>query len=70
MTSVPVDPGMKRSPAASKAPSAVGDLARLTVNGLGNKMRNGCDDAELPHCTMQGLRKAGATGDEPMAIFG
>ena len=41
-------------------------------------MRQWCDEAGLPHCTMHGLRKAaatvaaenGATDDELMAIFG
>ncbi|WP_274631206.1 tyrosine-type recombinase/integrase [Arvimicrobium flavum] len=63
-----------------------GDLAFLvtdwgrpfSVDGLGNKMRQWCDQAELSHCTMHGLRKAGATiaaengatDDELMAIFG
>jgi integrase len=63
-----------------------GDLAFLvtewgrpfSVDGLGNKMRQWCDQAELFHCTMHGLRKAGATiaaengatDDELMAIFG
>ena len=28
--------------------------------GLGNKMREWCDEADLPHCTAHGLRKAGA----------
>ncbi len=28
--------------------------------GFGNKMREWCDDAGLPHCTAHGLRKAGA----------
>ncbi|WP_457814034.1 site-specific integrase [Sinorhizobium meliloti] len=50
----------------------------FTVNGLGNKMRDWCDQAELFHCTTHGLRKAGATiaaengatDEELMAIFG
>lgn len=29
-----------------------------TANGLGNAMRDWCDEAGLPHCTMHGLRKA------------
>ena len=28
--------------------------------GFGNKMREWCDEAELPHCTAHGVRKAGA----------
>ncbi|TPL29518.1 site-specific integrase [Mesorhizobium sp. B2-4-8] len=66
--------------------SACGDLTFLTsewgkpftVNSLGNKMRDWCDQAELPHCTLHGLRKAGATmaaengatDEQLMAIFG
>lgn len=50
----------------------------FTVNGLGNKMRDWCDEAGLFHCSTHGLRKAGATiaaengatDDELMAIFG
>ncbi|WP_245441252.1 tyrosine-type recombinase/integrase [Neorhizobium sp. T7_12] len=50
----------------------------FSVNGLGNKMRDWCDDAGLFHCSTHGLRKAGATiaaengatDDELMAIFG
>ncbi|NZD62923.1 tyrosine-type recombinase/integrase [Rhizobium sp. WYCCWR 11290] len=33
----------------------------FSVKGLGNKMRDWCDAAGLPHCSMHGLRKAGAT---------
>lgn len=66
--------------------SPTGDLTFLvsewnrpfTVNSLGNKMRDWCDKAGLPHCSMHGLRKAGATiaaengatDEELMAIFG
>lgn len=50
----------------------------FTVNGLGNKMRQWCDEAQLFECTMHGLRKAGATiaaengatDEQLMAIFG
>jgi integrase len=50
----------------------------FTVNGLGNKMRDWCDQADLPHCSTHGLRKAGATiaaengatDEQLMAIFG
>ena len=50
----------------------------FTVNGLGNKMRQWCDEAGLPQCSTHGLRKAGATiaaengatDEELMAIFG
>ncbi|EUB98390.1 integrase family protein [Rhizobium sp. CF080] len=50
----------------------------FSVNGLGKKIREWCDEAGLFHCTTYGLRKAGAmiaaqngaTDDELMAIFG
>jgi integrase/recombinase XerD len=29
-----------------------------TVKGLGNAFRKWCDKAELPHCSMHGLRRA------------
>jgi integrase len=50
----------------------------FTGNGIGNKFREWCDQAGLPHCTAHGLRKAGATiaaergatEKQLMAIFG
>lgn len=30
----------------------------FTKAGFGNKMRDWCDQADLPHCTAHGLRKA------------
>ncbi|MBX4901631.1 tyrosine-type recombinase/integrase [Rhizobium bangladeshense] len=33
----------------------------FSVKGLGERMRKWCDAANLPHCSMHGLRKAGAT---------
>jgi integrase len=66
--------------------SRTGDLTFLvteygqpfTANGFGNKMRQWCDEAELPECTAHGLRKAGATiaaengatAHQLMSIFG
>lgn len=32
----------------------------FTANGFGNKFRDWCNSAGLPHCTSHGLRKAGA----------
>jgi integrase len=57
----------------------VNDLGRpFTGDGFGNKMRQWCDEAELPHCSAHGLRKAGATiaaengatVHELMSVFG
>lgn len=50
----------------------------FTVAGLGNKMREWCDDAGLRHCSMHGLRKAqsrrlaesGATDAQGRAVTG
>jgi integrase len=50
----------------------------FTGNGFGNKMRQWCNEAGLPHCTSHGLRKTGAvieaengaTAHELMSIFG
>jgi integrase len=66
--------------------STTGDLTFLvneyghpfTANGFGNRMREWCDEAGLPHCTSHGLRKTGAaiaaengaTAHELMSIFG
>jgi len=33
----------------------------FSVAGFGNKMREWCDEAGLPHCTAHGIRKHGAT---------
>lgn len=53
---------------ASLAAAKTGDLTLLLTeygkpfssNGFGNKMRDWCDDAELPQCSSHGLRKAAA----------
>lgn len=50
----------------------------FSVAGLGNKMREWCNDAGLPHCSMHGLRKAisrqlaesGATDAQGQAVTG
>jgi len=50
----------------------------FTAKGFGSMFRTCCDEAELPHCTAHGLRKAGAviaaengaTPHQLMAIFG
>lgn len=50
----------------------------FTVNGFGNKFRDWCDAAGLPHCSIHGLRKAmsrllaehGATDAEGQAVTG
>ena len=66
--------------------SQCGDLTFLVTEfgkafsdaGFGNKFREWCDQAGLPHCTAHGLRKAGATiaanngatSRQLMAMFG
>lgn len=50
----------------------------FTVNGLGNKVRQWCDEAGLPGCTLHGIRKAtsrllaegGSTDAEGQAVTG
>jgi integrase len=42
----------------------------FTANGVGNWFRRRCNEAGLPHCSAHGLRKAGATSHQLMAIFG
>ena len=50
----------------------------FTAKGLGNKVREWCDAAGLPHCSSHGIRKAGAciaaengaTTPQLMSIFG
>ena len=67
-------------------PGLTGDLTYLvtahgkpySVTGFGNKFREWCNQAGLPHCCAHGLRKAGAalaaengaTDNQLMAIFG
>ena len=49
----------------------------FSANGIGNKFREWCDQADLPQCTAHGLKKigatlaaeAGATASQLMAIF-
>lgn len=57
----------------------VNDFGRaFTSAGFGNKFRQWCDEAELPHCSAHGLRKAGAaiaaqngaTPHQLMSVFG
>ena len=68
------------------AASPTGDLTflvteygqRFSAPGFGNKFREWCNQAGLPHCSAHGLRKAGATSaaengastHELMSIFG
>lgn len=62
---IPVLPELQRIIAASPT----GDLTYLVTDygkpfstaGFGNKMRQWCNEAGLPHCSAHGLRKAGAT---------
>lgn len=62
---LPILPELKR--VLDSTPS--GHLAYLvtefgkpfTANGFGNWFRKRCNEAELPHCSAHGLRKAGAT---------
>jgi hypothetical protein len=50
----------------------------FTANGFGNKFRQWCNEAGLPHCSAHGLRKAaaarlaelGCTEHEIMAVTG
>lgn len=79
---IPILPELQRVIDASPT----GDLTYLvtefgrpfSIAGLGNKMRQWCDEAGLHHCSAHGLRKAGATiaaengatEKQLMAIFG
>ena len=80
--SLPILPALQRVIDASPC----GDLTFLVNDrghpfpdkSFGNKFRAWCDQADLPHCTAHGLRKAGATiaaeagatAHQLMAIFG
>ena len=81
--SVPLLPGTRAAyealPLKSTQALIVTSWGRpFSVAGLGNKMREWCDEAGLPHCTLHGLRKAtsrrvaesGGTDAEGMSITG
>ena len=81
-----IDVPISRELAVALANTPTGDTVYLvndngvpfTINGLGNKFRDWCNDAGLPQCSAHGLRKAaavalaesGATAPEMCAIFG
>ena len=80
--SIPIRPELQAVLDASPLGEIVwlhNDLDRpFTAAGFGNKMRDWCDQAELPQCSAHGLRKAaatrladdGATAYEIMSITG
>jgi integrase/recombinase XerD len=79
---IPLHPALAESVAATK----IGNMTFLiteygkpfTANGFGNKFKDWCRQADLPHCSAHGVRKAtstalaesGATPHEIMAITG
>ena len=79
---IPVLPNLMRSIAHAppgRLQFLINDLGRpFTANGFGNKFREWCDQAGLPHCAAHGLRKAtasrlaelGCSEDEIGAITG
>jgi Phage integrase family len=62
---LPILPVLQRSLDASPCGDMtflINDLGRpFTDAGIGNRFRDWCDLAGLPHCTAHGTRKAGAT---------
>jgi integrase len=79
---IPLHPDLKASIAATK----IGNMTFLiteygkpfTANGFGNKFKDWCRQADLPHCSAHGVRKAtstaladaGATPHQIMAVTG
>lgn len=79
---IPLHPDLKKSIDAT----AIGNMTFLiteygrpfTANGFGNKFKDWCRQADLPHCSAHGLRKAtatqlaesGATPHQIMAVTG
>ena len=60
---MPVAPDLRRAidamPSVGLTTYLVTDYGKpFTKDGFGNKMREWCDEAGLPHCTAHGLRKA------------
>ena len=52
---------LRESPVGALTFLVTGYGKAFTEKGFGNKMRQWCDQAGLPHCTAHGLKKAGAT---------
>ncbi|WP_235884675.1 tyrosine-type recombinase/integrase [Bradyrhizobium frederickii] len=80
---IPVHPALAESIAAAKVTSNMTFLLTefgkpFTANGFGNKFKDWCRQADLPHCSAHGIRKAtltklaerGATPHEIMAVGG
>jgi integrase/recombinase XerD len=80
---IPLHPAFAESIAAAKVSTNMTFLLTefgkpFTANGFGNKFKDWCRQADLPHCSAHGVRKAtstalaeaGATPHEIMAITG
>ncbi|WP_244941432.1 tyrosine-type recombinase/integrase [Bradyrhizobium yuanmingense] len=80
---IPLHPALAESIAAAKVSANMTFLLTefgkpFTANGFGNKFKDWCRQADLPHCSAHGVRKAtstaladaGATPHEIMAITG
>jgi integrase len=76
---IPLHPALAESIAAAKVSTNMTDFGKpFTANGFGNKFKDWCRRADLPHCLAHGIRKttstaladAGATPYEMMAITG
>ena len=80
---IPLHPDLAASIAAAKVSTNMTFLLTefgkpFTANGFGNKFKDWCRQADLPHCSAHGIRKAtstaladsGATPHEIMAITG
>jgi integrase/recombinase XerD len=80
---IPLHPGLDQSIAAANVDTRETFLLTefgkpFTANGFGNKFKDWCRQANLPHCSAHGVRKAtstalaesGATPHEIMAITG
>jgi integrase len=80
---IPLHPALAESIAASNVGARMTFLLTefgkpFTANGFGNKFKDWCRQADLPHCSAHGVRKAtstalaeaGATPHEIMAITG
>lgn len=80
---IPLHPALAKSIAAANVGSNMTFLLTefgrpFTANGFGNKFKDWCRQADLPHCSAHGVRKAtstqlaeaGATSHEIMAVTG
>jgi hypothetical protein len=60
---IPLHPALAESIAAAKVSTNMTDFGKpFTANGFGDKFKDWCRRADLPHCLAHGIRKVAPTG--------